>query len=106
MTVFIGQDDTEPPFKDTLKRAGTAVNLTTASALHFHMETPDGSLITSTTASITTASAGEVEYQWSASDTATASTYYAEWEVDWGTETETFPNTDEKIAVKVASQIA
>lgn len=107
MTVFIGQNDTEPPFEDTLKRGGSAASLGSASAVNFHMEDSSGSVVVSATACIVTAASGKVKYPWSASDTASAGTFFAEWEVDYGGGTpETFPNTDDKIPVKIGSEIA
>lgn len=107
MTIFIGTNDTEPHAEDTLKAGGSARDLSNASQVAFHMEDTDGSVVVSAAASIVTAASGTVKYVWSSSDTTTEGTYFAEWEVTYNDgDTETFPNTNDKIPVKIGREIA
>lgn len=106
-TFYIKQNDTRPSFGDTLLDAdGSAVNLSNASAVNFHMATSTGSVIVSTAASIVTAADGTVKYLWASADTDTAQTAFAEWEVDWGSSSlETYPNHRD-IPVVISSEVA
>lgn len=89
----ITKNDTAPPIQATLK-AGTpaaAVDLTGAS-VQFHMKDAAGVVKVDAAASITDATAGEVEYAWQVGDTDTAGRFQAEWEVTFPDATvRTFP---------------
>jgi len=94
MTFYIKQNDTSPTMLATLKDGdGTLIELS-GSTVRFHMR-PLGSDSTTVdaAASVYDYDAGQVSYAWSASDTATAGLYEAEFEVTNTEGTiETFPN--------------
>lgn len=95
MTDFtIKRNDTEPVLERTLKRDGSAVDLTNAS-VQFHMRARGSDSTTvDASASITDAPNGVVEYEWQAGDTDTAGFYEAEFEVTYAdADVETFPNS-------------
>lgn len=91
----IKQGDTKPSLVATLQDANGAVDLTNATSVTLHMRSA-GSMTNTVSAAvtITNRAAGAVSYQWQAVDTATAGSYYAEFEVVWNDGTiETFPDT-------------
>ena len=106
MPFYIKQNDTSPAMLATLKDGdGTVVELSGAT-VRFHMR-PIGSASTAVdeAASIYDYDAGQVSYAWSASDTATAGLYEAEFEVTNTDGTiETFPNNG-YITVEVTDDI-
>ena len=59
MTIFIGQNDTEPAAEDTLERGGSAVDLSSASTVAFHMEDTDGSVVVNEAGNSLAGPAGE-----------------------------------------------
>lgn len=87
------QNDTRPPTNPTLTRGGTPVDLTLASSVTFKLrEIGRQDLKVNSSAVITDAVNGVVEYRWSAGDTDTAGKYHAEYQVLWNDGTvETFP---------------
>ena len=105
---FIKQNDTRPTLRCILLDADELpVNLT-AAALEFHMRVyPAGTTkISAGTVSVIDTAQGEVEYKWSASDTDTAETYEAEFEVTFSDGTiQTFPN-DKHAFVYITDDIA
>lgn len=108
MTFYIKQNDTTPSIKATLKDGdGTVINLTDAS-VRFHMRKIDSttSVVDAAGSVVSPATSGIVQYDWSASDTATAGMYSAEFEITYGDgKIETFPNSD-YIRVEILDDIA
>jgi hypothetical protein len=105
-TFFIKQGDRIPVIQEYLRNAdGTAIILT-GSTVEFHMRDGTGAIIINVAASIIDAINGLVEYDWAAPDTATAGTFYREWEVNLPSgKTVTTPNYTD-YPVQIAPQIA
>lgn len=106
-TAYMKRNDLLPVLKGIAKDAdGVIVDLTNAASIEFHM-TPMGSTTPkiNTTASFGVRSAGEMLYTWAGDDTDTAGQFYAEWEVTWLGQTETFPN-GEHIVVVITGDLA
>jgi hypothetical protein len=73
--------------------SGVAVDVSSAT-VNFYMGNINGNVVNST-ATIVDAEAGQVRYDWVASDTANSGMYQAEFEVVYvGGTKETFPNND------------
>lgn len=92
----IKQNDTSPALKiQCIDSSGTAIDITNAS-VEFHMinDSDDTEKINSSSGtSITDASNGYVQYEWSDGDTDTVGQYKAEFQVTYDDGTiETFPN--------------
>jgi len=84
MTVFqIKRNDTKPSLAvQFLDATGSAIDLTNTTAISFNMATNDNSYtsVFSGAAVITGSTTGNVEYQWSLSDTNRSGTYLGEFE--------------------------
>lgn len=94
MAFRIKTNDTSPKLAVTLTNSsGNAINLTGCTA-RFHMKGYGApSLKVGAAATITDATNGVVEYEWTGTDTDTAGTYYGEIEITYGdASVETFPN--------------
>jgi hypothetical protein len=94
MKFYVKQNDTSPSMLATLQDAsGVAVDVSSAT-VNFYMGNINGNVVNST-ATIVDAEAGQVRYDWVASDTANSGMYQAEFEVVYvGGTKETFPNND------------
>lgn len=104
---WIKQGDTAPDIEATLEdSSGSAVDLTNASSVDFHMMDSAGNVTVDAAGTITDAANGKVKYNWASGDTDEAGTFQAEWEVTWSdSSTETFPNHDNLI-ISITSEIA
>jgi hypothetical protein len=93
-TFYIKQNDTSPAMLATLKDGDEQVVELSGSTVRFHMRAMGETDVTvDAAASIYDVDAGQVSYEWSASDTATVGSYQAEFEVTNTDGTiETFPN--------------
>jgi len=107
MAFFIKQNDTAPILQANLKDANDVAVDVTGASIAFKMRP-----VSSTTATINTAAAiidgeaGSVKYEWVGSDTATAGSYFAEFQVTFaGGRIETFPNGD-YIQITILDDIA
>lgn len=97
----IKRGDRLPPIQATLKdAAGTAVNLTGATVTLLMTAQGASSPSVNAAATVTNAAGGQVQYDWGTSDTATAGTYYAEFEVTFASgKKQTFPNDRHLVVV-------
>ena len=95
MAFNIKQNDTSPALRATLKDGSDNIINLTGASVKFHMKPVGGDVVkTNSTANVIIPAAnGIVQYNWSSSDTDTAGSFLAEFEVTHvdGT-TETFPN--------------
>ena len=90
----IKQGDTLPLLQATLTdENGDPMDLTDATDLKFRYRRKGSSTVVERDATIVTAASGIVRYAWQAADTATAGPMYAEWQVYYGTDILTHPNT-------------
>lgn len=108
MTDFwIKQNDLRPNLSATLEDdSGNAIDLSSASSVDFHMQKFEtGNVTVDSSATITDAANGKVEYEWSSGDTDKVGTYQAEFEVDWGNDKESFPN-DGHLFIEITAEIA
>jgi hypothetical protein len=79
-TFYIKQGDTAPEIEEYLRNAdGTAINLTGASGLEFHMMFGNGTVKTNAAATLVSGPLGRIKYSWVLADTDTAGTFYREW---------------------------
>jgi|TARA_R100000479_G_scaffold74103_1_gene35828 hypothetical protein len=107
MAFTIKQNDTSPQIAAILQDGdGTAIDLTSAS-VRFHMKKIGAATATTdAAATVVSADAGSVKYEWVAADTATAGSYLAEFEVTYTNgAVETFPN-DQSIAIVITEDLA
>lgn len=106
MAFQIKQNDTSPAIRAALKDGNnSAIDLTDAT-VRFHMKDLSGTVIVDAEASvISPATSGIVQYDWSAADTDTAGSYYAEFEVTYANaKIETFPNNS-NISVSIRPEL-
>lgn len=92
---YIKEGDRLPAITGTVRDGdGNIVSLAGATAKFIMSKTPGGTPVVNAAASIIApATGGRVTYAWTALDTATAGTYYAEFEITFpGGVLETFPN--------------
>ena len=93
--IYVRENDRRPYANTVLRRGTVIADLTAAGGVTCRMRQdlqPRTLPKVEAAAVVTDASAGEVEYQWGATDTDKAGTYWAEWTVDWGGGIEeTFP---------------
>lgn len=102
------QNDRLPPITGTLEGAsGAPVDLSSpnVTGVNFHMCTAnDGTVIVNAPAQIVSATAGQVQYSWSATDTLLPGSYYGEWDVLYSDgKHERFPNSGNIIILIVKS---
>ena len=105
---YIKQNDTRPAIAANLTDANAAaVNLTGATVKFSMRVEPAGTVkVKAATATIDDAEAGQVSYNWTASDTNTADDYEAEFQVTFaGGAVQTFPGRN-WIAVHVIDDVA
>lgn len=90
----IKQNDTWPPLPAQLRDAVGPVDLTTAVSVTLHLKSKGTGAITGGGACvIADAAAGRVTYTFTTADTGQATTFDAEFEVNWGSsKISTFPN--------------
>jgi hypothetical protein len=108
----IKQNDTAPSIAATLKDSGgLPVDLTGAQVKFIMATRPNGAQVehdaakVDAAASIVDAAAGEVRYDWQATDTDTAGVFDAEWEVTYASgAVETFPS-GEYLIIKVLEDL-
>jgi predicted dehydrogenase len=106
MAFSIKQNDTAPSLRATLKNgSGTVIDLTDATVM-FHMKAVgDTSVKVDAATSIVDAENGIVQYNWTSSDTDTAGSYYAEFEVTYNDGTiETFPNNS-NLSISIRAEL-
>lgn len=105
MAFSIKQNDTSPAIQATLQDYEDNPISLLGATVRFHMKSLDGAVKIDRLASITDAANGVVLYEWQASDTDVAGTYYAEFEVTYSDSSiETFPNTD-SIAITITPEL-
>jgi hypothetical protein len=105
---YIKQNDTRPAIAANLTDANAAaVNLTGATVKFSMRVEPAGTVkVSAAAATIDDAEAGQVSYNWTASDTNTADDYEAEFQVTFvGGAVQTFPGRN-WIAVHVIDDVA
>ena len=81
MIVTLKRGDTAPPLAYTIRNPDTTPIDLTGPTVRFLMQTAPGNVVANQPATITSATRGEVAYQWAAADTANPGTYSAEFEI-------------------------
>lgn len=102
---YVKQGDVQPSLFAVLEDAnGNPIDLTGASvALHLKGATVAATV---TGTAQTTATTGQVRYDWQAADTATAGYFWGEWQVTYSNgQTETFPNGG-NFLVQITSELS
>ena len=103
---YIKQGDLSPSIQEYLRNADGSAIVLTGCTVKFHMMDSSGNVVINTAATIDNALTGQVHYDWSGSDTATAGTFYREWEVTLPSgKTVTTPNWT-NYPVQITAQIA
>lgn len=94
MTFYIKRNDTSPSIQETLLDGdGLPVNIAGNQGVRFLVRNSANTTVIDEPAIVVDATNGIVQYDWSATDTATAGTYAAEFEVTYNDgKVETFPN--------------
>ena len=107
MAFFIKQNDTSPILQADLKDGNNSAVDVTGATIAFKMRPVSSSAATvNSAAAIIDGSAGSVKYEWQSSDTATAGSYFAEFQVTFSNgKIETFPNGD-YIQITILDDIA
>lgn len=107
MAFFIKQNDTAPILQADLKDASNTAIDVTGATIAFKMRPVSSTTATiDRAATIVDAEAGSVKYEWVTGDTATAGSYFAEFQVTFaGGRIETFPNGD-YIQITILDDIA
>ena len=107
MAFFIKQNDTSPILQANLKDGNNAAVDVSGASIAFKMRPVSSSVATvNSAAAIIDGPAGSVKYEWQGSDTATAGSYFAEFQVTFsGGKIETFPNGD-YIQITILDDIA
>jgi hypothetical protein len=98
MAFTIKKGDTLPALNATLRTstgggAATAADLTAATAVILVIKNQSGGAAERLTAAFVSKPDGTVTYDWQLGDTDTAGTYDCEWEVAFGSDIQTFPNS-------------
>jgi uncharacterized protein YfaS (alpha-2-macroglobulin family) len=104
-TFYIKTGDLLPTIRAQLTGAGGAPVKLAGASVEFHMKNAAGTLKVNANATVENAARGVVEYAWTGTDTDTAGTYTAEFEVSVAGKTMTFPN-DSNIAVVISDELA
>jgi hypothetical protein len=105
MAFNIKQNDTSPSLQATLKDANNNVISLVGATVRFHMKSLDGTIKVDAVMTITDAVGGIVQYDWQSSDTDTAGSYYAEFEVTYNDGTiETFPNNS-NLSISIRAEL-
>lgn len=96
-TFKIKKGDLVPAVTATLMQAvgsaaAAAIDLTTASSVKFAMRNRNGGAIkVDAAATVVSAAAGTVKYQWAGTDTDTAGIFDGEWQITWPAGKQTVP---------------
>ena len=98
--ITIKRGDTWPKITATLEQFNEetgkyeAIPLAGVEHVKINMKSADGSVLIEGTCTVTNAAKGEVSYTWGLTDTAYASLYSVEFEINWtSTEIQTVPNS-------------
>lgn len=92
--LVVKANDTYPPITAVLSDANGPINLTTATTVMFIMKSSTGVMV-SGTCTITSPTAGQVQYLWATSDLAVIGQYEVEFEIHWsGGGIQTVPNAE------------
>jgi hypothetical protein len=105
-THFVGVGDTLTPIGVTLKQGGTAVDVTGLTIKCKLVNADTDAVVTdwtTTGASIVSATAGTVQYDFAAADVASAGTFYLYFRVYSGAEFDTYPSDGRKLKIEVTN---
>ena len=114
MTFTIRQNDTSPDLSSQLRDDGVPIDLTGVAEVQFHMENEFSEVVVDRSSNqgnvlFEDKEMGRVAHVWEPKDTEQVGTYRAEWQVNFGTDSnpdwETFP-TEGAIIVEVTEEIA
>lgn len=104
---YLKQGDTLDDLDRTLRNAdGTAIDLSTATAVRFHMRRAGTVIVDAAASVVGTASDGNVRYEWQSGDTDTPGHFQSEFEVTFASgKVITVPN-DGFMPIIITEQIA